>query len=197
MMLTLTRMTLIQTFWLLLGSAWAAAETVMALKTRMPDLSANPARFRSARGIWWVILGALAVALAFKHLHWLPLPLAYLPRQALALGLMLMALGLRYYAIIRLGQWFSTQAVIQPQHCLIEQGPYRYIRHPAYTGLLGAFIAAGIAMGDGLALLALACPLAWALERRMAYEENLLSGHFGPAYNAYRQRTKKWLPWLY
>jgi protein-S-isoprenylcysteine O-methyltransferase Ste14 len=185
-----------QSLWLTLASIWALVEITIVIKTRT-DNEAKPAAFRSAKWIWWAIGGALLMALAFKRWHLAPIPMDYLPRQFLALQLFSLGLGLRFYAIASLGQFFTTTAMVQDQHKLIVEGPYQLIRHPAYSGLIISFIAAGLAMGDGLALLSLCCPLVYVLAKRIQYEESLLVGYFGQVYDDYCQRTKKLIPWLY
>jgi protein-S-isoprenylcysteine O-methyltransferase Ste14 len=63
--------------------------------------------------------------------------------------------------------------------------------------LLSSFFAAGIAMGDSLALLTLVCPIAYVLSQRIRIEEQWLSEHFGNVYDDYCLSTKKLIPWVY
>jgi pimeloyl-ACP methyl ester carboxylesterase len=107
------------------------------------------------------------------------------------------ALALRYAAIRQLGQYFTTHVTIQTQHQLIANGPYRWLRHPAYSGLLLAFSAAGLAMGDGLALLVIICACGGVLAYRIGVEERLLHDCFGPAFNDYCQTRKRLIPGIW
>lgn len=186
----------IQILWLSLASLWSMVEIAIVIKTRKLDED-KPAAFRSAKWIWWAIIAALLMALAFKRWQLVPIPLDYQPRQVIALLLFSFGLALRFYAIASLGRFFTTTAMVQDQHQLINHGPYRLIRHPAYSGLLTSFFAAGLAMGDGLALFSLCAPLAYALAKRIQYEESLLVGYFGQVYYDYCQGTKKLIPWVY
>lgn len=186
-------MTLIQLFWLLLGSSWAILEFNIARKTRVPCSET----YRSEKRIWLVVVVALIIALLFKHWQLVKLPIAYLPRQAIALIIFSSGLALRFHAIVVLGRFFSTTATTQHQHNLIEKGAYQYIRHPAYTGLLISFFAAGFAMGDVLAMLSLLCPIGYVLNQRIETEEQLLTDYFGQVYYDYCQRTKKLIPWIF
>lgn len=95
------------------------------------------------------------------------------------------------------GLFFTTQVSIQTTHRLFNKGPYRYIRHPSYTGLILSFSGAGIAMGDFLSLFILLIPLIYILIKRINIEEPLLQRHFGKDYAHYCQRTKKLIPGLY
>ena len=190
-------MTSIQLFWLFLGTAWATLEVAITLRTRIQFTRMGHLEYRSERLIWIVVGIALFLALWIKQMHLVALPLGIIPRQVLAISLFALGLALRCYAVFSLGEFFSTTVITSDKHVLVEAGPYRYIRHPAYTGLLLSFLAAGLAMGDALALLTLFCPIAYVLAQRISLEEQWLSDHFGSVYGDYCLRTKKLLPWMY
>ncbi|MDP1666278.1 MAG: isoprenylcysteine carboxylmethyltransferase family protein [Methylobacter sp.] len=192
-----TGMTSIQHLWLLLGSSWAMLEMAIVYKTRLPCNRSDEQKYRSEQLIWGVVVASLSVALGFKQLHLAVLPLAYFQRQGIALILFTIGLALRFYAVLSLGRFFSTTAMTQSQHVLIDHGPYHFIRHPAYTGLLISFFAAGLAMGDLLAILSLLCPVTYVLNQRIRVEEQGLIDHFGQVYCDYCERTRKLIPWLY
>ena len=190
-------MTSTQLIWLLLGSCWAMLEMAIVIKTRAPFTAATQQKYRSEQLIWMVVIASLIVAFAFKHLHLAVLPIAYVQRQYIALVLLSIGLALRFSAVLSLGRFFSTTVITQHQHILIDSGPYKFIRHPAYTGLLISFFAAGLAMGDMLAMLFLLFPVTYVLNQRIRIEEQLLIEHFGQVYYDYCQRTRKLIPWLY
>lgn len=190
-------MTSIQLFWLMLGTTWAAIEIAIALKTRVQFTTTAQFEYRSERLIWLVVTVALLAALWLKQQHLLPLPIEAVNRQMIAMLFFITGIALRCYAVFSLGAFFSTTVTTQSSHVLIERGPYQWIRHPAYTGLLSSFFAAGIAMGDILALLTLVCPIAYVLVQRIHIEEQWLSEHFGHVYNDYCLRTKKLIPLVY
>lgn len=190
-------MTSLQLFWLILGSSWAAIEIAIALKTRVQFTATAQFEYRSERLIWLVVIIALIAALLLKQQHFMTLPIAVFTRQIIAIGFFIVGIALRCYAVLSLGTFFSTTVITQDRHILIEKGAYQSIRHPAYTGLLSGFFAAGIAMGDVLALLALLCPIAYVLNQRIQIEEHWLSEHFGSVYDDYCLRTKKLIPWVY
>lgn len=190
-------MTLIQSFWLVLGLSWTLLEIGIALKTRVHFSSTDKQPFRSEWLIWLAVIIAVAVALWLKQQHWLPLPVDVFYRQVLAIMLFAGGLVLRALALLSLGEFFSTTVITHEQHQLIDSGPYRWLRHPAYTGLLMSFLGAGIAMGDGLALFGLLGPITYVLIRRIEIEEQWLLAHFGDTYSAYCLRTKALIPWLY
>jgi len=191
------KMTPIQLFWLIIGISWAVIEIIIAIKTRVQFTLTDRLEYRSERLIWLVVATALIAALLIKQLHLVPLPIDIFNRQIIAIGFFIAGIALRYHSVFSLGEFFSTTVTTQNQHILIETGAYQFIRHPAYTGLLCSFFAAGLAMGDGLALLTLLAPIGYVLVQRINIEEQWLIEHFGSRYDDYCQRTKKLIPWLY
>ena len=186
----------IRLLWLVLCLLWLVAEFKLA-RTKPAEQPPIDYEQHSQRWLWLTAVLGLGVALLFKTWAYVPLPLAYLPRQLLALTLFASGLTLRYYAIKQLGVLFTTDVQISPDHQLISTGVYRTLRHPAYTGLVLAFIAIGIAMGDALALLAVTLPLLFALKLRIALEEDMLCRQFGDTYRNYCHSRWCILPWLW
>jgi protein-S-isoprenylcysteine O-methyltransferase Ste14 len=79
-------------------------------------------------------------------------------------------------------------------HTLTRSGPYRFVRHPIYTGLLLAIFGSGvIALGEWRGLLALALVTAACL-RKVQIEERFLLEQFGDAYARYRQEVAALVP---
>jgi hypothetical protein len=68
-------------------------------------------------------------------------------------------IALRWYSIWYLGRFFTVDVAIAAGHRLIDTGPYRRIRHPAYTGELLAFLGLGLLFHNALSLVVLAAPI--------------------------------------
>ena len=114
------------------------------------------------------------------------------------LGITLVYAGLafRIYAVIMLGRYFTPSvAVVADQH-LVEDGPYKLIRHPSYTGLLVMFLGFGLSTTNWLSLLALMSCVALGLAYRISVEERVLQEHLGEPYQAYMRRTKRLIPYI-
>jgi protein-S-isoprenylcysteine O-methyltransferase Ste14 len=94
-----------------------------------------------------------------------------------------------------LGSNWSGEIAIKVDHRLIQSGPYRFIRRPIYTAMLG--MSAGTAMVSGQlhALIGLAM-MAFAYWRKIRLEEANMRNAFGPAYEAYRRDTGALVPRL-
>lgn len=94
-----------------------------------------------------------------------------------------------------LGRNWSSVVQLKQDHVLIEHGPYRYVRHPIYSGLLLALLATATMLGQWRGLLALAIVFV-SFWRKLRLEERWLGERFGPRYQAYRQRTRALIPGL-
>lgn len=92
-----------------------------------------------------------------------------------------------------LGRNWSSEVQIKDGHELIEAGPYRYVRHPIYTGLLLAFFGTAIKMGDWRGVIALVVVFA-SFWYKLRHEERWLLDSFGPRYGDYMRRTKALIP---
>jgi protein-S-isoprenylcysteine O-methyltransferase Ste14 len=104
-------------------------------------------------------------------------------------------LGLLFavWARLALGSNWSGTVTIKANHQLIRGGPYRFIRHPIYTGMLAALFATAITQRLVTGLLGFAIVL-FALWRKAKREESFLSQEFGQAFDEHRQHTGMFLP---
>jgi protein-S-isoprenylcysteine O-methyltransferase Ste14 len=184
-------------FWLTLGFLWVLGEIGLVVSTRKRRSAGPDHNRRSDVHLWLIICGTVAIAIALELNRAWPLGIPEPDRHVAAMSLFTFGLYLRFYSVLRLGPWFTTRVMVQDGHTLITDGPYRWIRHPSYTGLLTSLIAAGIAMSDGLALFMLLVPNAAALIYRIGIEEAALRERFGASYESYAQRTKRLIPGLY
>ena len=119
-----------------------------------------------------------------------------MPGPYRAAGLMVMWLGLaiRVWAIAALGHAFRTTVEVEAAQTVVTQGPYRWIRHPSYTGLLLIVIGFGLAIGNWLALVVCVVLPLLGLLRRIQVEEAELLRVLGDRYRAYMTPTKRLIP---
>jgi protein-S-isoprenylcysteine O-methyltransferase Ste14 len=113
------------------------------------------------------------------------------------LGAGLVAAGLLFSAWARVvlgGNWSAT-VTLKEHHEIVRTGPYRWIRHPIYTGLLIAVCGSAIALGQWRCLISLAL-LVVAFWRKIRLEERRLGQHFGAAYASYRRSSWALIPFL-
>lgn len=124
--------------------------------------------------------------------------IAKLPSAVYYLGIILMVLGIviRQWSIAVLGRFFSRTLRVQEGQTVVETGPYRYVRHPSYTGTLIFFVGFGLGVQSWGAVLALMPIFAVAYGYRIHVEEKLLIAEIGEAYVWYARRTKRLIPFV-
>jgi protein-S-isoprenylcysteine O-methyltransferase Ste14 len=108
--------------------------------------------------------------------------------------LIIAGIGLRAWSIASLGRFFQYQITVQPGHQVVTKGPYRYVRHPSYTGI--ALVLAGIALAcdDVWALLAVAVLGGLGLYVRIRAEERQLTQALGDEYEHFAAGRKRLVP---
>jgi protein-S-isoprenylcysteine O-methyltransferase Ste14 len=113
-----------------------------------------------------------------------------------AAGLVIVWLGiaLRVWSITTLGASFRTTVEVDQSQTVVTTGPYHWVRHPSYAGLLVIAVGFGIASASWLflALCVVLPPLA--LMRRIRVEEAEMVRVLGEPYLAYAARTKRLIP---
>ena len=113
------------------------------------------------------------------------------------IGLMLMGVGLRWYSANVLGKYFTFDVAIERAQVLIDKGPYRYLRHPSYSGALLTLLGFGLALGNWASAFAGVSCLALAYGYRIPIEEAALTAALGDAYKQYANRTWRLVPFLF
>lgn len=178
--------------------AWAAFEILLLARDRASGRGGT-SQDRGTRGLtalaWFVaIVSATAVTIALRSS-----PRWQLGRWHLVLGLavLLGGVAIRCWAVVELGASFRTTVEADAEQAVVEAGPYRWVRHPAYSGLLLVGVGAGLSSGNWIALAVLVLlPLAATL-RRINVEEAFLGEAMGAPYLDYLERTKRLIPGIW
>jgi len=92
------------------------------------------------------------------------------------------------------GNW-SSDVTLKRDHELIVNGPYAWVRHPIYTGILVALIGTALAVGEWRAVLAVALAAA-SFWRKLTIEEGVMRRQFGEAYARYAKRVPALIPFV-
>lgn len=113
------------------------------------------------------------------------------------IGIVMTIGGLAFsaWARIYIGRNWSGTVQVKQDHELIRTGPYGFVRHPIYTGMLAAFLGTAVAMDEWRGVLAFGIVLAGLLYR-MKLEERWMAETFGGAYADYRKQTKALIPYV-
>lgn len=181
---------------LALGAIYAISEVCLALARRAGKRSVSRDR-GSLLILWSVIL--VSIWLSVSCAWWFPN--ATLPHRGvfyfIGLGLFLGGIVLRWYSIWYLGRYFTVDVAIAHEHRVIDSGPYRFIRHPSYTGALLALLSFGFGLGNWMSIFVVMGPITAAFLWRIHIEESALAEALGESYRLYMQRTKRLVPFLY
>ena len=191
-------------FLLLVGVAYTAGVIIVYFirKDRFWESALGGATTHEERGDRSLLFITLGISAAFylSPVEYLYLS-AVLPRNAWmsfsGVGLVVLGIALFVWARRALGKSYSGHVSVKTGQTLVQSGPYRLIRHPAYAGYL--LMALGISLGysslAGLAsILVLLLP---SLIYRMKVEERLLTKHFGEAYCQYADVVKRIIPGIW
>ena len=124
--------------------------------------------------------------------------IASLPSGAFYLGIGLMIAGilLRQWSIAVLGRYFSRTVGVQEGQAVVDRGPYRLVRHPAYTGSLLTMVGLGFVLQSWGAVLVLIAFFGAAFGYRIHVEEAVLTSKLGDKYVAYAKKTKRLIPYV-
>ncbi len=180
--------------------AWNVPEMIGAFKqtaraSRKEALVQDHGSMRILIGLLWF---GIALNLLFGWLF----PTAALSwhRTALFLvGVILIFLGvaLRWYAIWMLGAYFTRDVAVSADQKVVQTGPYRYIRHPAYSGTFLTMLGVGLAMTNWASLMALLLCVFSGHLYRVHVEEKALIRAIGQPYIEYMRHTRRFIPWVF
>ncbi len=154
------------------------------------------------RGSYAALVASIyvAMALAFTLAFSAPAAAFTSHRQVwFVLGILLIVAGVffRAYVIRILGRSFTFDVATRADQQVCESGPYRFIRHPSYTGTLVTIAGIGLALGNWASLLAALAVAAAAHAYRVGVEERVLSRDLGEPYTAYMRRTHRFIPFIF
>lgn len=179
----------IETAWVAFGLYW-----LLAARGRRAAQRGEPSGERMIHVVW--MIGA-----AYLLFHFDPrfgaLNRRFLPQRmwiaSFGAVITVAGIGIAVWARRHLGKNWSADVTIREGHALIRTGPYTYIRHPIYSGMLLGILGTAIAVGEYRGLVALAIFwIGWAHKAKK--EESYLAAEFGPAFAEHKRLTGFFLP---
>lgn len=145
----------------------------------------------------------LAIPSFFVGILVVPIVLGYarigvLPSYLFYPGLLLWIVGFALYgwSVKFLGRFQSGFVRVIAGHRVIQEGPYRLIRHPLYASEILAWIGLGLALQSWVALLAILVTSAIFYSNRIRVEERFLVTELGDEYVQYMKRVKRIIPFI-
>jgi protein-S-isoprenylcysteine O-methyltransferase Ste14 len=171
---------------------------LFALSWTVAAVWASRAAAQPAQGSQ-ILYRLLTIAGMVMVLGWWRLPALQLwvlsePLQWLMVALVAAGFAFCWWARLHLGRLWSGSITRKEGHRIVDTGPYRFVRHPIYTGLILAPFSLAALKGDAMTFAGAAVlTLAWWIKARL--EERFLRQELGPeAYDAYAARTPMLIP---
>lgn len=164
------------------------------------NVKRTKARERSWDRVVTVVVVVFAYDLIFaKWLRLGPLQRRFVPQDEwiawAGITLTWAGTAIAIWARYSIGEYWSARVTLKEGHRLIRSGPYAYVRHPIYTGMLLGCVGAALVVGEWRGVVAVLLLLA-AHSRKALREESLLTQEFGDEYIAYRRSTGFLFPHL-
>jgi protein-S-isoprenylcysteine O-methyltransferase Ste14 len=112
------------------------------------------------------------------------------------IAMMWVGIAFRYYAMRVLGRYFTFDVAVHTGQSVIQAGPYRYVRHPSYSGAVLTQLGLGLALGNWAGLVAIIVCAAIGFGYRIHVEESALLAALGEPYKEYMGRTRRLVPFV-
>lgn len=180
--------------WVLFSIYWLAAST---------NAPARVAESRESRRVHEILINCAYALIVVPAALPAAIPMVYcrfIPEltgvKVLGLAIEASAIALAVWARRSLGHNWSGRIEIKMDHQLVRSGPYRVMRHPIYTAVLGITIGMALVIGQAAALLGIAV-IVFAYIRKIRLEEANMHAAFGAEYTEYRKSTWGFVPGLY
>jgi protein-S-isoprenylcysteine O-methyltransferase Ste14 len=151
----------------------------------------------SAGVIWRIIVLVIVVGLSQGVARgWIPRPTPF-PYGVQLIGVPLTVLGIGFaiWARMTLGKNWGMPMTLREKPDLITGGPYAFVRHPIYTGIIFAMLGTAFTFGAWWFFILLIAFGYFLISSRQ--EEKDMTQHFPDAYPAYMARTKRLIPFVY
>lgn len=175
--------------------AWMAAEVVLQVRQYRQR---GPTEVREWRSlgviIGSVIVGNVLARVALAVAPGLNLPIPVLIRFAVALPVAWVGIAFRLWAIHSLGRYFRSVVHVQADHQVVQTGPYRWLRHPSYTGALLAVAGFSVLFANIASIILFTGAALAGIVYRIRIEERVLSEQLGSNYTDYADRIARLIP---
>ena len=172
---------------------WVAFEVIMTIRQRRL-VGGRPSHDPSGYVVWVALTGSVIAAVSIGRADPLPWPGGRVWPVVAGLALICVGIGLRAWSIATLGPFFQYRIEVQPGHRVVSDGPYRYVRHPSYSGVVLVLIGIALATGDVLSVIVVAVLGSIGLTVRIRAEERQLTDALGAQYERFAAQRKRLVP---
>ncbi len=177
-------------------AVWFLGERVLTIR----DWRSGALKTKQDAGstIWIVVCVVVGMcggfAVASTSFTKLPAPGVWL---VLGLAVAWAGILLRFWAVLTLGRSFTTKVMVRHEQTVATAGPYRWVRHPSYLGLLAIFFGIGLALGNLAAAVVMVAVPTVGLVKRITVEEAALREEIGASYAEYCNDRARLVPGIW
>jgi protein-S-isoprenylcysteine O-methyltransferase Ste14 len=183
-------------FWIVY--VWAFSPEFAIIRRAQTNINSGESKDRGSMGFIMVSMQIgmlIAFGLAFVPSLWMPLNERVICFW-IGLGMLVLGSALRRYCWHLLGEFFTGDVNARPDQPVIQKGPYRWIRHPSYTGGIIMFAGISLALGTWLGVVIGTLSAVVAYAYRIRVEEKALVETIGEPYAEYMRRSKRLVPYV-
>jgi len=115
------------------------------------------------------------------------------------IGIIVMLSGilLRVWAFQTLGRFYTRTLRISEGQRVVQEEPYKYVRHPGYLGVIVLWVGAGLATANWIVTVLVMLTFVFAYRYRIKVEERMLDASFGEQYAACKEHTWRLIPLIW
>ena len=181
-------------FWILINVASFAFELIQWQERRAEATRTDGGGYGLLLTCAGIGLGVLASAPALVPGAAIqPTPVAF----ATGMAMFLAGFGMRRWSEMTLGRYFTFAVMTSAEQPVITSGPYRFVRHPGYTGVILVVLGAGLIAGNWVGLAGWTLLVTLPLLHRIHIEENALLSALGDRYAIYAAQHKRLVPLIW
>lgn len=175
-----------------------AAEMLLYLLTEWYGRRGTGVREKSDKGSCLLIVAGFAASIAINPVCRKLFP-TVLPVWLFWIGAILILAGviLRVYSVWTLGRFFTFSVQVNSEQEIIRTGPYKYLRHPAYSGSILSLAGVALAFRSPAGFLGTLIIVMLVYGYRIRVEEKVLERSFGAAYREYAGSTSRIIPFVW
>ncbi len=171
--------------------------SILILSQPAMDLKESKANDATDRGTMLLIaivssIGQIVGIMDWAYLQSSPIKIDWI--SILGLSMMSFGLAFRLWAIKTLKDAFSATVQIKKGQSLITSGPYKWFRHPSYTGAWILMLGDAILLKSWPSIIIMGVIMLWVYNKRIETEEQTLANAFGIDYIKHERNTWKMLP---
>ena len=184
------RATLIVVCWISWALIWIGTAIIFRPEKR-DSSSPQPRRRPRQLGFRLLVAGGIILAIRTHHVGRTPLGHGI---GWVGVVFSVVGIGVATWARVCLGRSWGMPMTVRAKPRLVRNGPYRFVRHPIYSGLLVALIGSAIATGSGFLPAAIGSGAYFVLSLRV--EEADMAASFPDEYPEYSKHTKRLIPFV-